>query len=61
MKVHAHIMQIVVPSVSVITKLCGGFDGGILSVVKSCGQSRKQHKATFVFVCLCGGDPLLSA
>lgn len=35
----AHIMQIALSPESVITKLCGGYNRGILSPVKSCGQS----------------------
>lgn len=36
---HARIMQIAVPPVSVITELCSGYNRGMLSSVKSCGQS----------------------
>lgn len=36
---HAHIMQIAVSPVSVITKLCGGYNRRMLSSVKSRGQS----------------------
>lgn len=34
-----HIMQIAVPPPSVIIKVCGGYNTGMLSSVKSCGQS----------------------
>lgn len=36
---HVCIMQIAVTPVSVITKVCGGYNRGMLSAVKSCGQS----------------------
>lgn len=36
---YVHIMQISVPDVSVITKVCDGYNRGMLSAVKSCGQS----------------------
>lgn len=57
-------MQISVGRVSVITKLCSGYNRGILSSVKSCGQSEttQGHLCFCLFLPVSAvGDPPLSA
>lgn len=51
LKTHAHTCTHYANScpVSVITKLCGGYNGGMLSFVKSCGQS----ETTQGHLCFC--------